>query len=419
MMVRAMARSTVPSVLVFLLAAAPAPAQAPEDPPPPLDVVGAPAAFGLEAAAEPRAEVPEGTRLHELPDPRSPSLATLDAVSELPVIERSGDWLRVRYRGLVGWVRVEAETVATVPALSGGAEAERRAEILAAVAEHLPPPAAGPLRFGAWTVYTDLDDPALLGALERVVAGLPALYRERYGLDPGTADGEAIVLFAREEGYRDFAREEAGLLGLGEGGHAGRGLASLYAGGRPREELASLLVHELTHLLNARALGTRTPPWLEEGMANDLGFSRIGRDGRLEPGTVGGSERREASYDASRNLVIRASWEGARGALVGLGRRLRGEGVPSFGIVTQMPWSELVDPENRSLLYAQSTFFVRYLLEREPAAFRSYLDHLAAGGTDDPAILVEALGRDWAEIDEGFRRWLLRRVAEFGLADAL
>lgn len=414
-----MARSGVTSVLLFVAAAGVAAAQDPDDPAPPADVLGAPAAFGPEAAAEPRAEVPEGARLHESPDARSPSLATVDSPSELPVIERSGDWMRVRYGGLVGWVRTAGEGAATIPARSGAADALRREEVLAVVAERFPPPAADPVRLGAWPVYTDVDDPAILDSLRRAVAGLPDLYRQRYGLDPGTIDGEAIVLFAQEEGYRDFAREQAGLLGLGEGGHAGRGVASLYAGDRDRGELTSLLVHELTHLLNARTLGGRTPPWLEEGTANDLGFSRTGRDGRLEPGTIGGSERREASYDASRNLVVRTSWEGARGSLVGLGRRLRRGEVPSLEIVTQMPWSDLVDPENRSLLYAQSTFFVRYLLDREPDAFRGYLRHLAAGGTDDPAILAEALGRDWAQIDEGFRRWVLERVAELGLADAL
>jgi hypothetical protein len=390
-----------------------APAEPPEPPPEP-EIVGAPAAFGADASAEERVAVPEGTALRELPDLRSPALATIDAPSELPVVERRGPWLRVRYGALLGWLTLDGSLPPVLP-YAGGGQARARA-LAAAEAWAGPPPPSGRPSLGGWTLYTDVADRPLLAYLDRVAAGLAQVYRERYGLDPGAPEGDAVVLFAREADYRALAEENAGLLGIGEGGHAGRGVAALYAGERERAELASLLVHELTHLMNARALGPRTPPWLEEGLANDLGFSEIGRRGRLEPATVGGEERRSATVDpATDAMVVHLAWEGAKGALVGLERRLREGGLPPVYGLTQLTWHELVDPAERSTLYAESAFFVRFLLDRDPSALRGYLRYLASGGGDDPAALSEALGGDWPDLDAEFRRWLLARAQAVGL----
>lgn len=422
-------RAVGAGLALLLLAGSVRAAQAPppEDPAaPPEEILGAPAAFGLEASAEPKVAVPGGTSLRELPDARSASLATIDVTSELPVVERSGAWLRVRFEARLGWVILDEiapgtfDELAAVPpaALSSGAGAERRAEMRAEVEERLGPPTEDHPRIGAWTLYSNVEDPGLLAFLDQVVADLPDLYRERYGLDPGAPGDEAIALFAGEADYRAFAEEHAGLLEIGEGGYAGYGLAVLYTEGRDRRDLAALLLHELTHLLNARALGSRTPPWLEEGLADDLASSEIRPGGGLSPGTVGGAERRDAALDGDE-VVIRASWEGGKGALIELGRHARKRELAPLQALTRMTWHELVDPARRSLLYAQSTFFVRYLVDREPDAFRRYLRYLAAGGADGPTVLTEALGRDWAALDRGFRRWLVERVAELGLLDAL
>lgn len=410
---------------ILLAAAGPAAARAPARAGEP-ELVGAPADLG---AQEERLAVPEGTPLRASPDARAAALATVDAAIELPVLETRGEWTRVRYAGLVGWVRPgrpgpgalpdEApEPPPAPPAGDAGSREAPRPEVLAALEARLGPPAAALPRLGPWTLYTDLDDDGLLGFLDRLAADLPNLYRERYGLDPGPAGGEAVVLFAREADYRAFAEEAGGLVGIGEGGHTAPGLAALYAGGRDRSELASLLVHELTHLLNARALGPRTPPWLEEGLANDLAYSEIGRTGRLEPGTVGGREQRQLRTETGRGTSFRTSWDGGKGAVVSLSRSLRRGELPPVEVLVHMSWRELVDPAHRSLRYAQSTFWARYLLDREPDPFRRYLWHFAAGGSDDPRLLIDALGGEWAAVDDGFRRWFLARAGELGLDEA-
>lgn len=403
---------------VLLLALAPAAAQSAQESAPPSELVGAPAAFGADAASEERILVPEGAPLRELPDARSAALAIVDAPIELPAIERQGRWVRVRYGGLMGWVApdgdpplgLEAGAPSAPPAAFG---AERRREALDAAQARLGTAGAG--RLGPWVLFTDVQDAGLLAYLARVAEHLPELYRERYRLEPGRSDGDVVLLFAEEGAYRSFAAQRAGLLGVGEGGYAGLGLAALHAGARDRGELASLLVHELTHLLNARALGTRTPPWIEEGLADDLAFAEIGPGGRLDPGTVGGAERHEASLTPSRELMIRASWEGGKGALVSLVRRVRAGDLPSVEGVAQASWRALADPDRRALLYAESTFFVRYLLAEHGDGFRRYLRELAAGGLGDPAALIEALGLEWADLDAEFRRWLPREAERLGL----
>lgn len=409
----------LPTLLLVLALAAPAAAADPPAEEPAPAVVGAPAAFGL--SVEERLPVPAGTRLHELPDARSPALAVLDAASELVVVERHGPWVRVRYGALLGWVEGRRGPGGPAPELDppspasprrlSEAEEEVRRGVLAWVDEHLgAAAAAGPEAdsLGPWTLRTDVTDRRLLAFLDRLAAELPRAYRERYGLDPGSAEGEVVVLFARETDYRALSRRHASLVGIGEEGHAGRGVAVLFVGDRARDDVAALLVHELTHLLNGRTLGLRTPPWLEEGLADDLAFSRIDPEGRLAPGTLAGGSRetgRVALPDGRTEIRLR--WEGGRGALRTLiQHQERGE-LPSPESVAHLSWQGLVDPARRAVTYAASTFFVRYLLAGEDAgAFRRYLRFLAAGGGDDPAELVAILGRDWSDLDRGFRRWL-------------
>lgn len=409
------------------LAAAPAAAQEevqePEEQP---EILGAPAAFG-DALAEERIEVAAGAPLRELPDLRAAVLATVDAASELPLLERRGAWARVRYGALKAWVLTEGEAGAggspdlltAGPAALPGREADP--ELLRRALAHLHPPGGGePGRLGPFPLHTDVADPALVAFLDRVVGSLVQVYEERYGLDPGLDPGSAaegpveiLVLFSREADYRAFTEGDVAPAGLEEGGFAGFGLAGLYAGSRSREEVAALLVHEVTHLANARALGTRTPPWLEEGLANDLAYARIDASGRLHPDDLGGGrreQRREVRSGGGRGgWEVTVTTEGALAALDRLAEALDRGRLPSLATLTSLGWRELVDPETRAIAYAESAFFIRYLLESEALApgFRSYLGSIAAGGAGEGSDLLRHLGAgDWEGVERGFRRWL-------------
>lgn len=417
------------ALAALALLAAPAASQEGEDE---LEILGAPAVFG-GALDEELIAVPAGAALRELPDPRAPVLATVDAASELPILERRGGWARVRYGALKGWVLVEVEggSGAALP----GREADP--ELLRRALTHLDPP-GGPDgrtagRLGPFPLYTDLADPALVKHLGRVVEDLLRVYRERYGLDPGLASGgpagasadptEAVVLFSREAGYRAFTEGDVAPAGLEEGGFAGFGLAGLYAGSRRREEVASLLVHEVTHLLNARALGPRTSPWLEEGLANDLAYARIDASGRLHPDDLGGGrreQRREVRDGRGRGgWEVTVTTEGARAALGRLVEALDRGRLPPLATLTSLGWRELVDPGTRQVAYAESAFFIRYLLESEElaAGFRAYLRSVARGGAGEGSDLLRHLGYEgggWEPVERGFRRWLRAQALAAG-----
>ena len=95
-----------------------------------------------------------------------------------------------------------------------------------------------------------------------------------------------MVVFSREQDYRAYGAGESALAGAR--GHAAEGLAVLFFGDQERGEVAAVLIHELTHLLNRRVFAAEPPPWPDEGMANDLAFSRIERSGQPRIGSLGG-----------------------------------------------------------------------------------------------------------------------------------
>lgn len=400
-----LAASVPPSETPPASSSQPSPASPPE-------ILGAPAAFGAADLPEPRLEVAEGTPLHELPDARSAALAVVDAPSELPLLERREAWALVRYGALKGWVLLPRRTqapdaAAALPAPP--ADPEILARALAAL------PGEHPRReLGPYALYTDLADARVLRRLSTVASGLEATYRSRYGLDPGSAAGQAVVLFSREADYRAFASGDLAYAGLGERGQAGFGVAALFAGESKEWQVRSLLVHELTHLINGRALGPRTPPWLEEGLAEDLAESGVNAAGRLVPGSLGG-ERSISAIPTRRTtrgdvVQLTVTTEGAYSALERLRRSLdRGQLLP-VATLAGLSWRQIVDPGLRETAYAEAAFFVRYLLddgdESLAAGFRRYLASIAAGGEGGPEDLRASLGRSWEDLDSGFGRWL-------------
>ncbi|HXU31023.1 MAG TPA: hypothetical protein VN851_10645, partial [Thermoanaerobaculia bacterium] len=211
-----------------------------------------------------------------------------------------------------------------------------------------------------------------------------------------------ILLFEREGAYRTYQDAEGALAGAEASGHSGYGLVAIWDGGRPTREIAETLVHEIVHLVNRRAIGPQLPPWLDEGIADDLAHSRIGEDGALDPATLGGTAFKAGA---------RIQYFGAKAALRQL-VEAQGEGTaPSLPDLLAMPWERFV-AAGADLHYAQASFFVRYLLSGENGAlapgFRAFLNTVSDGGEPSAEALEKALGRGWPKLESGFRAWVVQ-----------
>lgn len=376
------------------------------------EILGAPSAIDPAALQETRVTVPEGTPLHADPDRRSGVLLTVDARVELPELDRRGDWVRVRWAGTTGWVLLGENGAAADAAPGPGARLRVPGPdpaLLVRVREVLDDPQVRSL--GPYDLYTDVGDDRLLAALDRLVRDTRAAYRERYGLDPGEATPEIVVLVERPEAFRELVGEETALASLGAQGHAGFGVAVLQRGGGPVAEVGALLVHELVHLLNRRSLGPVNPPWLEEGLAHALSYGAIRPDGSLRADVLGGKlvvEQGAPGVDGTVRIEVERS--GARAALQRQAEALAaGESMP-LQTLTELTWQELSHPDFRGRLYRRTAFFVRYLLDdpERARAFRRYLGGVSEGGPAGGEALLRALGTNWRELEAEFDAWLRR-----------
>ena len=368
-----------------------------EIPPPPLNT---------EPEGVERVTVKPGIPLLAEPRPGAPRVLTPTRIAVLKVLDRRPGWVQVQYGAVTGWVPGRDGAGPEPPfgsdpdpvrPLTGRGPDEQR--LAWARARLMPPEVVG--HVGPYVVYTDLRDPARLSFFDRAAAGLEAAYRSRYGISPIGDPAEAVVLFGRESDYRAFLSQATSLAGLPASGHTGHGVVSLYDGRRPQSEVASTLVHELSHLLNRRAIGPALPSWLDEGIADDLSQSQIDRSGRLLPGTLGGVTVRAGS---------RIEMHGARAALQDLLDAAAAGRLRPLPRLLSLDWSEFVRQDGE-LNYAQSSFFVRYLLQGEQGTlapgFRAFLQEVSNGKPPEAEALREKLGRSWPMLEAGFRLWVL------------
>lgn len=382
-------------------------------------LLGRPSAFGLEQTAEKRIWVEAGRRIHQRPDPRSSVLDLVDAAAELPVLERRGPWARVRYGAWQGWVVVEGEEDLAVlpsePAPLKRPDRERRARLRRILGED-----HAARRLGPYTLFSDVENGALLERLGAVAAHLGATYRERFGLDPGPPGEETIFIFAREEDYRAYEREEPAAARLGAPGHASHGLCVTFVGDQTADQMRHVLIHELTHLLNRRALGSEVAPWLEEGLAEALASSRVDRSGRILPEALGGTTKVQGLSGGRRlsNLQL-VTVTGSRAALRTLLEAWHEATRPSLSQLLSLGWDEFVDPRGREIHYAQSGLLVRYLLDgrggEAAECFRGFLRAVASGKLAFGDALPEALGLEPEVVEQGFYLWLRRKAAANGI----
>lgn len=347
-----------------------------------------------------------GAELRRRPDPQAPVIETLDAVSNVVRLEQQGHWYKVYRHGRNAWVYVE-NYAADGPPYGEEPEAPgplpgrspKAAELDAA--RQLLGEQATQRTFGAYTAYTDSRDAALLDSLDNLARRLEPVYVERYGRSPVGSAEAVVVLYRREEDYRQLRDQLRELAGLPASGHHSRGLIALYVGDRTPQGVGSTLVHELVHTLNRRALGPALPPWLDEGMADDLASSRITSDGRFVVDELNGQVRPEDGH-----VVI----SGALGALLDLRRAQRAGRLPPVAKVMALDWQRFVRSTDIGLHYDVSAFWVRYLMQGQSArhreGFKRFLDGIAAGESVQPDALLVQLGTDIRLLEAGFRSWL-------------
>lgn len=368
---------------------------------------------GPSQADERTLHVRAGTVIRRSPNAKASRIAVLAEPADLPRIGQQGAWVEVRWEKTTGWVSLAGQAGGkdNQPLLGSAAEpthpvAARKPEpgrlararsLLGASSEK----SAKHAHLGPYLLLTDLKSPERIAFLDRIAGQVETAYRERYGRAPIGAPAETVLLFEREGAYRTYQDAEGALAGAEASGHSGYGLVAIWDGGRPTREIAETLVHEIVHLLNRRAIGPQLPPWLDEGIADDLAHSRIGDDGALFAETLGGTAFRAGA---------RIQFFGARAALRQL-VEAQGEGTaPSLPDLLAMPWESFV-ATGADLHYAQASFFVRFLLAGENGAlapaFRAFLNAVAEGGEPSAGALEKALGRGWPELEAGFRAWVV------------
>ncbi|MGH9380457.1 MAG: hypothetical protein ACRD2Z_07570 [Thermoanaerobaculia bacterium] len=377
--------------------------------------------------ARPRVWAPAGTPLYTRPDGGAEVARRLAATRPLPYLARQGDWFQVRAVGLEGWVELPGYDEVANPPLGSG----RRASVagpgrppdqeLLMAAEGLMGSSLRRGDFGPFALLTDVDDEALLARLARLATGLEGAFTERFGLAPRAETVATVVLFRREADYRRFQSLSPQIAGLPSTGHAGGGMVALFAERDGSDEVEASLIHELTHEVSRRAVGPALPPWLAEGLADELARTRWDEAGRPLPGSLSGEERlverrRETvESEQRRSMRIEERYEltGGRAALA-LARDAAGRRrLPSLEDLTSLEWRAFVGG-GMDVHYAEAFLFIRFLLAepRRAGPFRTFLADVAGGGSPAGEALRQRLGVSWDRLDADFGAWLAAQSPE-------
>lgn len=396
-------RPGVPVAAAILLSAQLAAASpAPTPPPAPL---GAPAAMPSEQPSE-LLRLRAGSRLRLRPEPSAPITLVTDEALALPIVERRASWVAVRYGDRILWFAAPGGLVPE------GAERSPEEDRRLARARELLPAGTTALPCGPFALWLDPADRLRRERLCAVAAELPASYTQRYGLPTGDLHPTDVVILPHAEDFARYAAPDADLAPVIAQGHAVGRLAVLTAGALPTEELAGLMVHELTHLVNRQVFASELPAWLEEGLAEELGHSRLDEHGRLLPGTITGGRRetRESRRRAHDRVQIwtRIETSGEWVAVL----ELAGHPPDAAALAAHFATSNeaFAAPVGRSRRYATSGMLLHYLLDprrpQPPEAFRRFLAVTAAGSAAEPERLLATLGVDLDDLAAGFRNWL-------------
>lgn len=368
--------------------------------------------------------VREGTRVHLSPDVSSPVAQTMTAITNLHRLEQRGDWFRVSGAGrkMEGWVHLpgygeNGPPLGSDPDPPGPLLPRPPDPDLLQIALDLFGETPRIDKLGPYTLYTDVRKPSLIARLAKLAGQMDDVYTARYGRRPLGTPAEIVVLFEKEAPYRMLQRRNPSLHGLTSTGHTGRGLVFFFVAGRKPVEVQSTLVHELGHLINRRALGPALPPWLDEGLADDLA------NGHLSPG---------GRYDPSRLNGIKINWgghqtfEGGWASVLNLEAAIQEGRLPDLEKLLSWPWQEFMRGDSR-LHYDASSLFIRFLLDggepRYSEAWIRFMDRVATGEQLTPELLRGLLDDSWDHINRRFHLWIgeqarrLRQGYELGVGE--
>lgn len=371
-------------------------------------VLGKPSAIQPSKSDQETLALEAGSRLREQPRTDAPVLEILTTSLELPVLDRQGSWVKVRFGTWQGWVQrsdkgPDAGQELTVSFMPDEQRLLRARSILGTEVE--------PRTLGPFTLYSDVADDKLLDWLSVVARDVLRAYRERFGLDPEADAREVLVIFAEETDYRRFEAAEERIAKADSRGYTSEGLSVLFTGEHTKTSLVSVFIHELTHLLSRRVFLAEVAPWLEEGMAEDLAFSRVTAEGRIRLGTLAGvqyqglDERLPPSGPGAHLAALIASWAGPTRF-----------DLPSL---VAMHWEEFIQPDSRALNYAASAMLLRYFSDGGEEDLRQgFLLYVAAVSEAQlPATvsLWKTLGASPGEVEEGFFRFVQGQARARGI----
>lgn len=360
--------------------------------------------------ARPLVWIPSGAKILDRPDDHAAIVHRQHETAGVPFRERRGDWFHVRTAAFEGWVHLPGYDAVSNPPLGSGLRAPKplpsrppAPDRLEDGLEMFSSPARS-LQWGEYLIHTDLADGPLLAECRQIAQHIQAEYEQRYRLSIDGSAREQVLLFSQRGDYERFQQQDARVAGLPAAGHSGPGLVALHAEARSSDEVVSTFVHELTHLLNRRAIGPALPPWLEEGIADDLGLSVWSDQGGLEFDSFSGwrRERPNAVELGGGLAALEMTRQGARS----------GRLMPMQQLLA-LDWDEFVRSSDRQQHYAQAFLFVRYLMATATRrdAFLAYLKTIAAGGSVDAEHLRQQLGMSWSDVQHEYVTWLLSSSA--------
>ncbi len=331
--------------------------------------------------------IDRGVVMRTGPDPSSSVVRIAERSQVLRVLEKRKGSYHVAFDGGRAWVqggpkarelRIMATRSPPQPSVTADAKA------LALARRHLSG-GGRELTCGPYTLLTDVRSSPVLEACGRLVSDLDRAYTRRYGVKPVGKSRETLILFRGREAFRAFAATD-GPNATGYAGHArgADGYLVLYAGDQPAERVVQTLIHEITHLLNRRALGAPLPRWLSEGLADGLG----------DPASLTGL----------------GSSQGLKGAEAVARRVLEVDTLPNLRRVVGLD-NRAFDRDPKARDYEQGAVFVRYLMSdpKRKRSFQAYLKGIAEGESDGPEALAAQLGLpgdDWNALDRKVRTWL-------------